>query len=458
MIVMKFGGASVADAASIERVAEIVRSRRERKPAVVVSAMGKTTRGLLDAAEASASGDAARTVRIVEELRARHAAEAAALVRADGGRLLAAITRQFEELSKLLQGLAILGEVPPRGLDKILAYGELLSSAILQGALAERGLPARLFDARALILTDERYGAATPIFEATEPLVAQALGPSLAAGEVPVLQGFIGSTRRGATTTLGFEGSDYSATLLAAALGAADVEIWKEVPGLMTADPEVCPRARTVRRCSFGEAAELTYFGAKVLHPKAIHPAASRGIPVHIYDSRRPEAPGTAIGGAPAPCKNPIKSISYKRPALLIRGEAAPAPPDPFARALDDLGRRGLDPLVTTRSGSRVAAVTPLPRSGDTRAADLLEELPARAGIAVEAGKALLTLVGEDLAGAPDLLERAARALAGIRIELVVQGASPIGVSLLVAETAFEPALLRLHDAFFSELDPAFFV
>ena len=310
---MKFGGTSVEDAPSIERVAEIIRARLSLRPIIVVSAMGKTTRKLLQAAEASAAGDNRTTLGVVADLKTRHSSEARRLVKtSDGREVFSLIEKHFDELKKLLEGLAILGEVPPRGLDKILAYGELLSSAVLADALAERGIPAQLLDARELIKTDDRYGSASPLFEITNKRVREVIGPLVEGGAVPVLQGFIGSSRDGATTTLGFEGSDYTATIIGAALDANDIQIWKDVSGLMTADPEVFAGARTVKLCSFAEAADLTFFGAKVLHPKAIHPAARKNIPVHIYNSKQPEASGTAITADTPRCANLIKSIAYK--------------------------------------------------------------------------------------------------------------------------------------------------
>ena len=295
MIVMKFGGTSVEDAPSIERVAEIIRARLDLKPIVVVSAMGKTTRKLLQAAEASAAGDSRTTLGIVADLKTRHASEARRLVKNVEGRdVFSLIEKYFDELKKLLEGLSVLGEVPPRGLDKILAYGELLSSAVLTDALRERGIEARMLDARELIKTDDRYGCASPLFEITNQIIAAAIPRAIASGAVPVVQGFIGSSRDGATTTLGFEGSDYTATIIGAALDADDIQIWKDVSGLMTADPAIFSGARTVKLCSFAEAADLTHFGAKVLHPKALHPAARKNIPVHIYNSRKPSAAGTS--------------------------------------------------------------------------------------------------------------------------------------------------------------------
>src|SRR5205085_6458455 len=322
MIVMKFGGTSVEDAASIERVTEIIKARLSLRPVVVVSAMGKTTRKLLQAAEASAAGDRSTTLAVVAELKTRHLSEARTLVKSTAERaVFSIIDRHFDELKKLLEGLAILGEVPSRGLDKILAYGELLSSAIVADALAERGVPARLLDAREFVITDDRFGGASPLFDLTNAKTRDSITPVIEAGEVPVIQGFIGATREGATTTLGFEGSDYTAAIVGAALGADDIQIWKDVSGLMTTDPRIFAEARTVKACTFAEAADLTYCGAKVLHPKAIHPAARQNIPVHIYNSKRPDATGTAISATAPRCANLIKSIAYKRPITVIHAK-----------------------------------------------------------------------------------------------------------------------------------------
>ncbi len=355
MIVMKFGGTSVEDAPSMERVAEIIRARLNLKPIVVVSAMGKTTRKLLQAAEASAAGDNRTTLGIVADLKTRHLSEARRVVKnTDGREVFALIDKHFDELKKLLEGLSILGEVPPRGLDKILSYGELLSSAILADALSERGIPARLLDARELITTDDRYGSASPVFEITNQKLRQTIPPVIDQGAVPVIQGFIGSSRDGATTTLGFEGSDYTATIIGAALDVEDIQIWKDVSGLMTADPAVLAGARTVKVCSFAEAGELTYFGAKVLHPKAIHPAARKDIPVHIYNSKQPNAIGTEITAGSVRCANPIKSIAYKRPVTIINATAVGSSDDLQRAFLDVLSMRRIQPLITSVSASNL--------------------------------------------------------------------------------------------------------
>lgn len=463
MIVMKFGGTSVEDAESIERVAEIIRARLDRKPVVVVSAMGKTTRKLLNSAEASARGDSRTTLEIIAALKTRHKSEARRLVKNTGGRaVFPLIDKYFEELTKLLEGLAILGEVPPRGLDKILSYGELLSSAIMADSLSERGITAQLLDARQMIKTDDRYGAASPIFDLTDRNVTEAVRPAVEAGSVPVIQGFIGSTREGATTTLGFEGSDYTAAIVGAAIGADDIQIWKDVSGLMTADPALYAGARTVKQCTFAEAADLTYFGAKVLHPKAIHPAARKNIPVHIYNSKKPEATGTEITARANPCANLIKSIAYKRPVTIVNvaEEALEAgsralSTNEFLRALlNALNRRQITPLLTVVSASSVAIVVDSTAIADGRECDLIEDLSKLGRASAQAGKAIVSLVGEGLPGDSSFAGRAFKAIAETRLGVILHGSSPITLNMVVADEDVENVIARLHEVFFSDPDP----
>lgn len=465
MIVMKFGGTSVEDAPSIERVAEIIRARLNLKPVVVVSAMGKTTRKLLQAAEASAAGDNRTTLGLVADLKTRHVSEARRLVkRSEDREVFALIDRHFDELKKLLEGLAILGEVPPRGLDKILAYGELLSSAVLTDALSERGIPSRLFDARELIKTDDRYGSASPIFEDTNKNIRTAISQAVGNGAVPVIQGFIGSSRDGATTTLGFEGSDYTATIIGAALDAEDIQIWKDVAGLMTADPAIFPGAHTVKHCSFAEAADLTYFGAKVLHPKAIYPAARKNTPVHIYNSKKPETVGTTITSDATPCTNPIKSIAYKRPVTIIEATAAvTAEGSHFVSAhnllsafIDVLSKRRIEPLITSVSASNVVFAID---SRDLRhgGRDLIEAIAAYGTAIAQPDQAIISLVGEGLRSDPRLISSVFTAIEEIELGVILQGASPITMSFVVAEADVETVIARLHEVFFRQLDPLVF-
>ena len=464
MIVMKFGGTSVEDAACIERVSEIIRSRLAACPVVVVSAMGKTTQQLLDAAEASAAGDSKTTLGMVAALRARHIGEAGRILSENRCvQTMTLVQRYFDELTKLLEGLAILGEVPPRGLDKILAYGELLSSAILAGALKQRGIGGELLDSRAIIKTDDRYGSASPLFELTNRYVRDSIEPIVKSGRVPVLQGFIGSTREGATTTLGFEGSDYTAAIVAAAIEARDIEIWKDVPGLMTADPRLFSQARTVKRCSYQEAAELTYFGAKVLHQRAIYPAAEKQIPVHIFNSKDMSATGTEITAEPGACVNLVKSIAYKRPVAVIAlrtaltAVGAVSSDDMCKQAIEVLVTKRVPRLLTAASESGLVMVVDSSALTGDRGRLIVERLSALGELDITSDRAIVSLVGEGLSNSGRLPLDILSSLGDIRAGMLFHGPSPRTLSIVVAEHEVEDIINTLHDALFAELDDRVF-
>ncbi len=278
-------------------------------------------------------------------------------------------------------------------------------------------------------------------------------------------QGFIGSTREGATTTLGFEGSDYTAAIIGAALEADDIQIWKDVSGLMTCDPRIFAGARTVKVCTFQEAADLTYFGAKVLHPKAIHPAARKNIPVHIYNSKQPRATGTAISASAPRSANIIKSIAYLRPVTMINvrgdsiaGGARAVLPEEMTRALfEALGRHRVRPLLTSISASSVALAIDSRDLGGQRERDLLEELALVGETSTETGKAIITLVGEQLRSDTRMAMRVFSAISETELGLVMHGSSPISMSMVVTERDVEGVIARLHDVFFSQTDPQIF-
>jgi len=460
MIVMKFGGASLQDAEAIERVIEIIRGRLERRPVVVVSAIGKTTQGLLDAAEGSAAQNSKSALRAVSALERRHQDEVAKLLK---GSALAAVSKainhNFRELEKLLEGLVILGTVPPRGLDRILSYGEILSSIIVSGAMVDRGLPASQIDARRFMITNDKFGAASPLFEDTKGLLSTRVRPLLDDGLLPVTQGFIGATRGGATTTLGFEGSDYSATIIGAALDAEDVEIWKNVSGLMTTDPAIFAGARTVPRCSYAEAAELTRLGAKVLHYKAIHPAAAANIPVHILNSRKPAEAGTAVGIKGAEAITPFKSITYIRPVTLLNiffddqaGTASLLEASKLRELTALLERREVSPLITIVSGMR-ALLAIEAKYLEAAGTALMEELARIGRIGTERRRAIVTLVGEGSNGRIDIAARAFTAIKEIEVGLILRESSSTATSIVIDQADVERAIALLHVEFFDRAE-----
>src|SRR5215467_4395640 len=320
MIVMKFGGTSVQDATAINSVAGIVTSKLGLKPCIVVSAMARVTDALLGIARAANERRFEDAARLVSDLSERHLNVARELLPPGQGResVEGAIESHVAELLGLARSVATLGELTPRSQDAISSFGERMSSLIVAAAFQAKGLPARLVDSREFLVTDRNFNAAKPDMRATERLVKERLLPVVAEGKIPVAQGFIGSTPEGITTTIGRGGSDYSAAIIGASLGVQSIEIWTDVDGLMTADPRIVAGARRIRVVSFDEAAELSYFGAKVLHPSTVLPAIERRIPVHIFNTNNPSCEGTLIAAEPRRSLNTIKSIAVKRGVTIL--------------------------------------------------------------------------------------------------------------------------------------------
>src|SRR5499427_690054 len=318
MIVMKFGGTSVESAAAIERVASIVKARAGRKPVVVVSAMGKTTNKLLAIANSAIAGKREDYIQQLHDLRDMHSREARQVVPlADRAALDRTLDEHFQELTELVKGLAVLGELTPRSIDAISSYGERLSSFIVTLAFRRFGMKAEHVDSRDVIVTDRRHTHAAPNYPETYRRLSETI-PPIAAHSGVVMGGFIASTETGVTTTLGRGGSDFTAAIVGAGLDAEEIQIWTDVDGMLTADPTILPIGHRVKTISFAEAAELAYFGAKVLHPATVVPAIEKNIPVLILNSRRAEVPGTRITAEFVHCENIVKSIACKRKITLL--------------------------------------------------------------------------------------------------------------------------------------------
>src|SRR5581483_7940035 len=311
MVVLKFGGTSVQDAKAINAAAEIVRSRAAQSPVVVVSAMAKVTDQLLAAGRAAGSGDRVEAQRISRELRERHYDAAGELLGTGVfTRIHAELEADFDLLDELLRGIAAVGEITPRTTDTVAGFGELLSSKLAAAAFSARGLDAALVDAREVIVTDAHHMQAAPLFDDTNERLRRRVAPLVKNKRVPVMGGFVGATRAGVPTTIGRGGSDFSAAIVGAGLDAERIEIWTDVDGMMTTDPNLCAGARRIKVISFNEAAELAYFGAKVLHPATLLPAVQKNIPVYVLNSRNPKCEGTCITARAAPCTNVFKAIA----------------------------------------------------------------------------------------------------------------------------------------------------
>src|SRR5215813_6636527 len=310
---MKFGGTSVEDATAIDRIASIVKGRLSERPLVVVSAMSKVTDSLLAMAVTAGKGEEDKAVELCHQVRERHFTTAGELLHTGlFTEVHAGLHKEFESLEHLLRGIAAVGELTPRTSDYVVSFGERLSSIVVTAAFTARNIPAILLDARRVIITDAQHGKAVPQVDDINSKLQVHAKPLVDQGKVPVMGGFIGSTREGITTTIGRGGSDFSAALAGAGLDAERIEIWTDVDGMKTTDPRLCPDAHRIKIISFDEAAELAYFGAKVLHPATVLPAVEKNIPVLVLNSRNPSNQGTQILSRTPRSHSLFKAIAAK--------------------------------------------------------------------------------------------------------------------------------------------------
>jgi aspartate kinase len=444
---MKFGGTSVGDALAFERVRRIVYARQSQGPVVVVSAMGGFTDVLL-AAVRTASVDPVGAAQSLEPQFARHTQVARTLLADEGARSVAAtIERAEAELRELLKRLASEPESLAKLQDEIVSYGERLSAELLTSVLNGGGLTARCVDARLCIRTDAEHGRATPIKEETERRTSEELEHLIEAGEVPVLGGFIASTVDGTTTTLGRGGSDYTAALVGAALHAQEIQIWTDVSGVLTSDPRIVSNAATIPRLSYAEAAELAYFGAKVLHPKTILPAVVRNIPVRICNSRQREAQDTVVYFDAEMTPRTVKAIACKTGVSIVHVTSARMlGAYGFLRAIFEVfeNHRTAVDIVTT---SEVSVSLSLEDTGALD--DIVNELGKFSAVKVETGRAIVCVVGEGLRNTSGIAARVFSTIRDINILLISQGASNINLTFVVEERFANEVVRRLHEAFF---------
>jgi aspartate kinase len=455
MIVMKFGGSSVESAAAIERVAGIVKSCVDRKPVVVVSAMGKTTNKLLAIAQHAISGKRDDYIARIHDLRDFHSREARQVVPlAERAELDRTLDDHFRELTELVKGLAVLGELTPRSIDTISSYGERLSSIVVTMAFKHFGLHAVHLDSRRVIVTDHRHTQAAPLFEETYARLA-AVVPPLTEQGVVVMGGFIGSTENGVTTTLGRGGSDFTAAIVGAGIEAEEIQIWTDVDGMLTADPTILPGGYRVKTISFAEAAELAYFGAKVLHPATVVPAVEKNIPVLILNSRRPEVPGTRIVSEVVHCRNVVKSIACKRKITLVNiNSSRMLMAHGFLRRIFEVFDRYETPVDMVATSEVSVSLT---IDNTTKLSGIQKELEQFSAVSLESDQAIVCLVGENIRFTPGVASRAFEAMHGVNIRMISQGASLLNLSVVVAEKDLRQAVESLHNEFFRELDPEVF-
>jgi aspartate kinase len=445
---MKFGGTSVGDVAAFERVFHIVSTQLDRHPVVVVSAMTKVTDALLAAFDTAKKGEFGEAFASLEEHFERHVAVSKTFIQ-EG--VPNAFNGELEfargELSDLLMRVS-RRSLPLQMLkDAIVSYGEQLSSRLLAEVLKTMGVNARQMDSRRLIVTDDEYGAATPIVDETYELVKLELEPLIEGGEVPILGGFIAASRSGETTTLGRGGSDYSAALVAAALNAAELQIWTDVTGVMTCDPRICGEARTIPILSYEEAAELAYFGAKVLHPKTIKPAVDQGIAVRVCNTFEPDETGTMVLSESGEAPNKIKSIAHKNNITILRITSARMLGSyGFMSAVFQIFER-YRTVIDVISTSEVSIALTLDNTAEID--KIVGELGRLGDVEVEPGYGVICVVGDGLRASTGLASKIFSTIDDVNIALVSHGASAVNLTFVVKEEVIPDVIRKLHGEFF---------
>jgi len=466
MIVMKFGGTSVGTGdriANVARISERVRRRMGTPPVVIVSAMGGVTNSLVSAATTAASGDANAFRSVRRDLRQKHqtAIDECVSDRAVADRVSAEVTALLDWFENLCQSIYTLGELTPRGLDAVSGLGERISARIMASAMLSQGAAAEVVEATELLITDDTFGNAAPLFdESTERSRARLL-PLISKGVVPVVTGFIGATRTGVPTTLGRGGSDYSATILGRCLPADEVWIWTDVDGVMTADPRIVPGARTLATLSYNEVAELSYFGAKVLHPKTIQPVAELGIPVRVLNTFNEDHPGTLV------CKDAtaeplVKGITAIRDLSVVNveGRGMQGVPGVAGRVFSAVARSGASILMITQSSSE-QTISFIVRTVDTpavvRAVEREFELEIMHGdvdhVDSQDHVSIIAVVGAGMKGRPGIAARVFGALEKSQISIIsiAQGSSEYNLSLVVGNGDVDVGVRAIHEQFHLE-------
>src|SRR5687768_6909133 len=433
MVVMKFGGTSVADQNAIERLIAIVRAQRQadaqqeggdaRGPIVIVSALSKVTDRLLGIAANAGAGDIEGAHNNLRELRQRHISVSTVILDpVQREQVIAFLDREFDEIERVVQALAVLREVSPRWLDAIAAMGEVLSSRIVAAALTSHGLLATWIDARRTVVTDAEHTCAAPLFPETTSSLMANVDPPLAAGRVLVMGGFVGATKDGVTTTLGRGGSDYSAAIIGACLGAGEIQIWTDVDGMLTADPRIVPDPYVVPHLSFAEASELAYFGARVLHPATIQPAVSRNIPVRILNSHRPHARGTLITGERPPSARPLTAIASKNQVSVVSiTSTRMLMAHGFLRRLFEVFEKHKTAVDVITTSEVTVSVTIDDRR---RLPAIVEALSEFAEVDAEHDMAIVCVVGDGLQSDPGLIGQVLQGVGDVPIKLVSQAAT----------------------------------
>jgi bifunctional aspartokinase / homoserine dehydrogenase 1 len=461
MLVMKFGGTSVGNAEAICQTATILAEHSKNGPVVgIVSAMSGITNTLLATADAAALGDSDTVDTSRAVLLAPHRSALLELLPPGERRRAteASLATLVDEAARLLYSIYVLRELSPRAKDRLVSFGERLSSIVVAAALSELGVDANAVTADRLIVTDSKYGSAAPILDQTRRKTRETLIPLFDHGTVPVVTGFFGADTHGITTTLGRGGSDYSASILANALDADEVWIWTDVDGVLTADPHLVPGARTLDAISYDEATELAYFGAKVIHPKTMHPAAEAGIPIWIKNTFRPEAQGTRIGleSADTPVAKAIASISGLA-AVTVEGRGQIGVSDVTARIFTSVGRTGANVFMISQASSQHSVTFLVQDSEAEMVRDALQDEFAGdissdrvLSISANTELAIVAVVGAGMRGTPGVAGRVFSTMGdhGVNIVTIAQGSSELNISFAIPAADVSRAVNALHEVF----------
>jgi aspartate kinase len=461
-IVMKFGGSSVATGKKIRQVAKLIADNMSEDCAVVtvVSALEGVTDQLIQAAEEAKKGNREYIRKFKQEILERHLVTVKKTIKNGQIREEAEQTlkARIDELEQVLTGIVFVGELTPKSRDTVISYGEKLSAPIVSGALKDLGLKSEhLTGGEAGIVTDNNFGEAGLLMNVTKYQVKKSLEPLLKKGAVPVLTGFIAATQNGETTTLGRGGSDYTATIIGAALAADEVWIWTDVDGLMTSDPKIVSSAKTINELSFQEATELTIFGAKAMHPRALEPARKEGIPVRIRNVFNPENPGTLIKKEQKiKQKDGVKAVTLVRnvAVITVSGAGMVGAPGTAAKVFEVLGKENINILMISQSVSESNISLVIQRSLLERAVNTLEiALLGRdfiREIVSEEDVCVVAVLGAGMKGMPGVASRIFSAVAqkGINVRMIAQGSSELNVSFVVKEKDGEETVRAIHKEF----------
>ena len=453
MIVMKFGGTSVEDAAAMKRAIRIVRKETARKPLVVLSACSGATNEFLKIARTVLETDKDKALYHLDRLRARHRQIAEGLLEGKSlERVLESLDDMFQELRNYVRGINLLGELTNRSLDAFASFGERCSTLIFHAAMEREGIRCALIPATEMMITDDKFTAAQPQMEAIEVRAKEIFSKNIGSYDVFVTQGFIGSTADGKVTTIGRGGSDYSAAIFGAALGAEEIQIWTDVDGMMSADPRIVANSHRIEVMSFDEASELAYFGAKVLHPNTIYPAVQKDIPVKVLNSRAPDVGGTLILSKPKGGANAgdiVKSIAFKKGITVINiGSSRMLMAHGFLAKLFSIFADH-DKSIDVVSTSEVSVSVTI--DNEEGLPQIQSELERIGDVRIARAKAIICVVGEGMKQTPGIGARifSTLAKAKINVEMVSEGASEINLTVVVAEDQTDEAVRALHGEFF---------